>query len=133
ISIYFAFLNEREVLRTMSWLGALRVRIRFPAINMRPIAARFAPKPHQMGPVAFGLFAWCVALGGASIEQAMDPYQLRGPDGPLPLKSLDHDAAKQMLSDNKAIRLQDIVYSLEMGTDLFGQALIGRKTTFRHG
>lgn len=133
ISIYFAFLNEREVLRAMSWLGALRVRVRLPAINMRPIAAGFAPKPHQLGPVAFGLFAWCVALGGASIEQAMDPYQLRGPDGPLPLKSLDHDAAKQMLSDNKAIRLQDIVYSLEMGTDLFGQALIGRKTTFRHG
>lgn len=133
ISIYFAFVTEREMLRVMPWGRALRVRFRLPAITLPSIAPRFAPKPHQLGPVAFGLFAWCVALGGASIEQAMDPYQIRGAEGPRSLKTLDRDAAKQMLGDTKAIRLKDVLYSLEMGTDLFGEALIGRKTTFRHG
>ena len=133
ITIYFAFLDDREILRCIGWVRDGMSRLRLPSVDFRAAAARFAPAARQLGPVAFGLFVWGVALGGAGLERVMDPYGVRGPDGPMELKKVDRSVAARMLSGSRPLRLKDMLFGLELGTDYFGDSLIGRKTTFAQG
>ena len=133
IAIYFAFFNDREILRGLGWIRRRFAQFHLPVIDFRGLSERLRPAVRQLGPVAFCLFVWSVALGGAGLERVIDPYNVRGPDGPMPLKKIDQAVAVKMLSGSRPLRLKDMLFSLELGTDFFGDTLIGRKSIYAHG
>ena len=132
-AIYFAFLNERDAL---VWGGRIeRAAARF-GVSLRRLGAGFAvalAPTRRLGPVSFVLTLWAVAVAAVAAERVIDPYGERGPDGPLALHEVDPRLVAKLLGPPEPMRPQDKVFAFELGTDLFGGSVVGRKTTFRPG
>lgn len=135
IATYFAFLDEAEIRKVVGGVQGILRKIGIGAFRLenRPVMARFAPMLRRLGPVAFGLFVWSAALGGAGLERVMDPYNVRGGDGPMPLEKIDPERATKLLSEPEPLRMKDMLFALEMGTDFFGDIVVNRGTEYSHG
>ena len=132
-AIYWAFLSEREarifgrVARQFATATGLAQRL-----SLTAAAARLAPV-RRLGLLSFALTLWAVSLGGVIAEWCVDPYQQRGPGGPLALRPMDDATVQPMLARPEPLRMKDKFFALELGTDLFAETVVGRKTTFGYG
>ncbi|HEX6986282.1 MAG TPA: HTTM domain-containing protein, partial [Planctomycetaceae bacterium] len=133
IATYFAFMGERDAYACGRRLSRLAEAVGFPLRSaLASAAARLAPA-RKLGPAAFVMTTWALALGGAAAERVMDPYNERGPGGPMPLTELDPDLARKMLAGPEPLRPHDKIFSFEIGTGLFGDVLVGRRRVFEKG
>ncbi|MBW3542604.1 MAG: HTTM domain-containing protein [Planctomycetes bacterium] len=156
LSIYFAFLNEADV-------RALRIRWRKfqkryvrrsqrPAdvagslgdpslpVAERPAYSQAAP-PKALVPAwltmsssaTFAVAATFVACGFTLFEHRLDPYGLRRAEGAHRLRELDPPLVQAMLAPAKPVRLEDKVFSFDVGTLTVGGSLATRRRQFRAG
>lgn len=132
ISTYFCFVNEREALLCGRWINRAGDVVGVSLWKMFASVSEWVPA-RRLGPVAYFAAMWAVALGGAAAERAYDPYRERGPNGPLALRELDPAAVSEMLVASGPLRIEDQVFSFEIGTGLFADALVGRKAVFTNG
>ena len=136
ISIYFAFINERDVRRiAISWRrcqrylnkGQLRPKVAAQPSWSFPASVRYP------APVVFAFALSFFTLSGIELEHWLDPYGLRRPEGPHELVELDPEYVEQMLEPSGRIREEDKVFSLEVGRDTLGGVLIGRRDVYTQG
>ena len=113
---------------------------RLPSVSIPP-SLRF-PSPAVM---AFA--AVLLTVLGTEVEYRMDPYGLRGPDGPLALRELDpekrrldsgnHERDSELIraltGPETPLRLEDQFFAFDVGTTLVGKTLVNRRREFRHG
>ncbi|MEX0704735.1 MAG: HTTM domain-containing protein [Planctomycetales bacterium] len=136
-SLYFAFADEphmrtfRVSLRRMGRKGGLGLRrfARFGA-NAAPGGASRRRLP---APAAFAFAVAGVALGATELEYWIDPYGSRQEGGPPALAEISPERARELLAPSPAIRDQDLVFSFQLGTTMFGSQLVGLRDEFRHG
>ena len=133
ITSYFCFTNERDVYRWSRGLNRLAARIGLPLRELAERATRLLAQTRRLGPLAFAMALWGIALAGVAAERLNDPYAERGAAGPLPLRELDDDQVRTMLAGTSPLRPEDRIFGFELGTHLFGDALIGRKNVFKSG
>jgi hypothetical protein len=132
-SAYFCFMGERDAYRWAERFGRLADAAGVPLrATVASVAGMLAPA-RRLGPVAFVVGMWGVAVAGAAVERASDFYQERGPGGPLALRELDPSLATAMLKGIEPLRAEDQVFAFEIGGGLFGDALVGRRKTFQAG
>lgn len=146
LSIYFAFLNERDVLRfavacrrSLSRIGIVkRTRGGRPAIP-QPGGTVWPPlpKPRSFPLPSAAVFAAVlvvVSILGVEAEYRLDPYGKRRPEGPYTLKEIDTRFVEQeLLAEPTPIRPRDAVHNLEAGTIIVGGQLLNARKHFRQG
>ncbi len=136
-SLYFSFLNERDVQRIGAWFRRLSRRGNRAAVAVRSAfgeADRFLPRPSL--PQARGVFAFAVLLlifGGVELEYRLDPFGARRAEGAHQLKEIDAETVGRMLRASEPIREQDKYLTFEIGTDLLSDVVINRRSQFKHG
>lgn len=128
-SVYFAFMSDRDAYRAGRWIGRAAGAV---GLSLRELSTACVPA-RRLGPAAYLAALWAVAVAGAAAERISDPYRERGPDGPLALREIEPDVAARMLGPSEPLRLKDQVFSFELGTGLFADALVGRKKVFERG
>ena len=138
ISLYFSFLNERDVPRLARIWAHTRIAAVWSRAAQRAGAA-LAPAfrwRNAVGIPSTAVFlstVAAVALAGVQIEYWSDPYGERRPEGPYALKELDNDYVAELLTPTPAIRDKDKFTSLETGTIVVGGHLLNRRSEFQHG
>ncbi len=132
IATYFSFMSERDAYRIGRFANRAADMVGISLRGISTSASAWMPG-RRLGPAAYFAAMWSVALAGAAAERALDPYREHGPNGPLALREMDESVVRQMLSPPEPLRIEDQVFSFEIGTGLFGDALIGRKATFGKG
>jgi hypothetical protein len=132
ITIYLAFLEEADVQKLARWS---RFGQRFAWL--RTFAAKVERKLPASGSAwfagAYGFLLVSTALAGVELEYHLDPYRLRGPDGPLALREVDPQLVQQMLGPERPLRPEDKFFAFEVGTILVGESLMNRRDAYRHG
>jgi HTTM domain len=143
LSIYFAFLNERDLLRIS--IACRRVwrrvagRSRARAGRRAAAAPAFAPPPKSRAfpvpsPAVFAALLAVVAIVGVETEYRLDPYGERRPEGPYVLKQLDTEFVEhELLAEPVPIRPEDVVHNLDAGTIVVGGQLLDARKEFRQG
>lgn len=133
LSLYFTFFSQSEYERVGRWLLAWKERwfgvktIAVPATSRRRAGRSFPAE------AIYGCALLAVVLVGIEGEYLLDPYGMRGPDGPLELTVIPPARARRMLADDPLIREKDKFFSFDIGASLFGGALVDRKTEFEYG
>lgn len=145
ISIYFSFVDSDDV---VAWAARFRrwkrrhgeslvAVVRLPQAISGRIAAALRPITQQLTPVnslgAFGVLLLVVAVGAVEVEYRLDIYGERGPNGPLALKEIDPEVAKQMFAGSVRLREYDKLLAFDVGTGMFGGLVTGVRDTFQHG
>ena len=140
---YFAFLTEADVSRISAWYRRWQRKDGWlakwckAAAGIRPQPASVdTPRlawPRYAMPVAFGLLVALVALGGVEAEYRLDPYHLRGPEGPLALKPVSDEEAERLLTNGLPLRESDKFFAFDLGTVMVGEHLVNRRKEFRVG
>lgn len=131
ISAYFCFANERDIRVWDRVVHRLAIRFGVPLRDLVSFVERLPVR--RCGRVAFVAVMWGIAVAGAGAERIQDPYKERGPDGPLPLKTLSADTVQKYLAGSEPLRPADKIFAFELGNRMFGDALVGRKRTFEKG
>ncbi|HUG89876.1 MAG TPA: HTTM domain-containing protein [Planctomycetaceae bacterium] len=130
--IYFAFLNEADV---RSWAAFFRRRLR--RWGLRPAwpkqSAAISDMLRLPRPAVFGLLALLAMFLGPALEHRLDPYGERRPEGPYALREMDPARALTMLAPSRPIRVEDKIFSFDVGTLTVGGNLARRKSEFRTG
>lgn len=126
-AVYWCWYDEADHARWMSrwqrWRGVTTV----PASEAVYRAWRFP-----------SLAAWvacmvCVAGLGAVADHYADPFGDRDSENRFALKPLSEERVAELLRNDERIAVIDKVFSLDIGSVLFNDNLIDRKTQFRHG
>lgn len=137
VSTYFAFVDESDVRYFAHKLR--RLRKKFTAAGSRRVGAPVEPvsvarSQRVPSPALFGVLAMVVPLLGVALEYQLDPYQQRGPEGPLPLVELDADYVRgTLLAPTKRMRMVDKFSSLDIGTTLVGGVVVYPRREFYQG
>jgi hypothetical protein len=132
---YMPFLSEAEV----TWLGKWRFFRRdywFSSAEAAPATASASSDGWQhavIGSAVFSLVLVAVSAGGVGVEHWIDPYCLRGPDGPLPLREMSQEEADHLFGPEIPLRHVDKLVSFDLGTIAVGEHLLNRRTEFTHG
>lgn len=136
-SMYFCFFNQRDAQAIGRWFRRVSRRGTRWALAFRRRTTQIADLiPGQRPAVAQAVFAVClpaVAIAGIGVEHQLDPYGKRSSAGPLPLVELDPDVVRPMLKKSPRLREYDKYLSFDIGSELFGDVLVNRKTQFRYG
>jgi hypothetical protein len=132
IASYFAFMTERDAYRCGRWINRAGDAVGVSLRNVFASAAGWVPA-RRLGPAAYFAALWAVALVGAAGERAYDPYGEHGVNGPMALRELEPAAVSEMMVASGPLRVEDQVFSFEIGTGLFADALVGRKAVFEKG
>ena len=138
VTIYLAFLSEHDV---RAWAAFGRRRLRRWGLLRRRSVEQPARRPFAVVPeflrlpagAVFALVALAAMLLGLAAEYRVDPYGERRSDGPYTLRSVDPGRVRTMLAPSKPIRLEDKIFSFDVGTLRIGGALANRKTEFQPG
>ncbi len=138
ITTYLAWLSEEDVrkIRRRVTEFADRVGIGFPTGRLFRLPAwllrfgRAVPVPSLV--LMTAALSTTVVLG-LEVEQRLDPYQERGPDGPLVLTPMSDDEVQLMLGETETIREADKFFSMEVGRETMGGVLVGRTNVCRAG
>ncbi len=138
ITVYLSFLNEAEIRRGAAWFRRMRRRLGLMAKRSVAKPAWILSADEVSRRVWQGRTAWVgtlivLATLGLLAEHWLDPYQKRGPDGPMQLTEMDPQIVRTMIAPSEPIRPQDKVYSFDLGGQIVGEHLIGQKREFRHG
>lgn len=135
-STYLAFLGEKDIQRISAYCRRLLHRHRhstwwklLPAVPDTLIPA-VSPR---FGTALFGATLAVVLTGGIGLEHWLDPFATRRAEGALPLREIDAEIAQQMLRRPERIREVDKYLSFEIGSDMIGDVLTGRRNAFHHG
>lgn len=144
LASYLCFLNEDEVRRMLAlpiWRGkGQRLLVHEATEQNVSQGAGLAPQPawavwrmraSAMG--AFGVVAAALCLGAVEVEHWMDPYQMRGPNGPLPLRELSDAEVDALFELDKPVRRSDKLLAFDLGTKVVGEHLLNRRREFRQG
>ncbi len=135
---YLSFFGEQDV-RNLAyhWRRWNRQRgWRRGQANSRALRLPRVSIPHSLrfpSPVVLGFTAVLLAILGSEIEYQMDPYKVRGPDGPLSLERIDSELAQRMIGPETPLRREDQFFAFDIGTTLVGKVLVNRRREFRHG
>lgn len=136
ISIYFAFVDESDVMRATRFMRRLQRRMGLVKQQAAQSVGRFAnwPIPSRWASAsAFSIGFVVVVTGGIAAEHALDPYGVRRPEGPYELVELSDELADKMLAATTRIRPQDKVLAFEIGTQTMGGVLMNRKYDYIQG
>jgi hypothetical protein len=136
---YLVFLNEDDVQVISKWPG-LRWLQKY--LYARPDASAevtaeaslpdgLVPSWQPLGALALTLAV--VSLAGVGAEYLLDPYQMRGPGGPLPLTEIDVAEVQKMLGPDRVMRQCDKLLAFDLGTRLVGEHLPGHRREFHQG
>ncbi len=149
LATYFAFVNSEDVVVVAArwrrwkrrhgetWLPRLTAVTRLPrgisgwaTTALQPAGPRLTPAG-SLG--VFGLFLTVVSVGAVEVEYRLDIYGERRPEGPLALKEIDPEVAKQMFSGSKRLREYDKLLAFDIGSNMFGGMITGVRDTFHLG
>ncbi len=149
ISIYFSFVNSGDVVTWAArwrrwkrrhgdtWLPRLAAATTPARALCRFVSSRFANLDRRLNPVAsaalFALLMLAVTVAAVEVEYRVDPYGERRAEGPYALREVDPALAKRMFAGDQKIREYDKFLAFDLGTEMFGGMVTGRKETFRHG
>jgi len=137
VSAYFAFVDESDVRYFAHRLRRLRRKLTTAPFGRMGVPVEPAPVARNQRvptPALFGVLAMVVPVLGVALEYQLDPYQKRGPEGPLPLVELDTDYVRgTLLAPTKRMRMVDKFSSLDIGTTLVGGVVAYQRREFYHG
>ena len=131
ISMYAAFFGESDFQR-----GFARLR-RFARRRGKRLHFAWPARPNWLTPNASAI-GFCVTvsiltLGGVKLEQALDPYQMNGADGPLALQPLPADDARWLMAQEPTIRPIDKLLAFDVGSVTLAGMLADSRQEFTHG
>jgi hypothetical protein len=135
LASYIAFLTESEVSTALNW-AAHRGWFLRPAFNPGiriedSGVAGWRPNLASIGTFTFALLLVCLA--GVQIEHWIDPYQMRGPGGPLTPRQLSQDEVDRLFGPELPLRQIDRLLAFDLGTIVVGEHLIDRRREFSQG
>lgn len=143
ITAYLVFVTEDDMRRIATFYRRLQRRIGWLARLRTASAGRFSwlaseksPRlqwPRLAMPCLFALVLSLVSLGGVEAEYWLDPYEMRGPGGPLALKEISDEEAHRLLGDELELREKDKFLTFDLGTVMVGEHLLNRRKEFRQG
>lgn len=132
-AIYFAWYEQRDHLawraRWHSWFGR----------DFRDDAAlAVPPAPSRTGWGLPSLLTWSACAGGAIalgvwIDHTSDPFGEHRPEGRYALKPINEERLAQLQRNDQRIHVSDKVFALDVGSVMFNDNLVDRRTAFRHG
>lgn len=137
VSLYFAFLSERDVQRIAVSVRRLRRRMGWhrprkqtvPA-GLNPIAAVFRDRIRMPSPLLYVVVIAAVASIGVEAELQLDPYGLRRSEGPHQLEPIDENIVREMVNSSQRIRNKDKIFSFDVGSVLVAGILANHRETF---
>ncbi len=135
---YWAFLSEADVIafrqRRARLTGALTAN--WPRLAS-VIGSLWPPKFGSLPAAPAAATRWgylvaapLIAIVGMGAEYRMDPYGERGPDGPLPLKTIDPALVRAMTAPYRPPRPVDLLWDFDLGRMVAGGNLLGRSDSF---
>lgn len=134
LSGYASFLMQDDALRIRRLLRRLRVAAVFASPLRFGERLVTALPQRQMPPgVIWTCLIAVAAIAATETELRLDLYGSRTPDGALPLRELDDNVARAMLSDRSTLREQDKFFSFDLGTVMIGNQLANRCSEFTYG
>lgn len=133
---YMPFLTESEVL----WLSRWRIFRREFWIRSAATAAPAAASGVSYGwrhsfvtCAVFSLVMVAVSAAGVGVEHWIDPYKMRGENGPLPLREISQEQADHLFGPEIPLRHVDKLVGFDMGTVAIGEHLLNRRSEFTQG
>ncbi len=140
LSLYFAFLRERDVQVAAAMYRRWRRRsgwrpqpATFASLHAQRLLDRLPAALRLPPPVAFAVLAGLVVLLGVEAEYQQDLYMTRSAEGPPPLKEIDPAVAATMLAPAPPLREKDKFFSFDIGTFSVGGILANSKSEFTYG
>lgn len=149
LATYFAFVDSADIsAATACWrrwqkssaanrTSKMTTAFEGPRAIARSVLGRLIPVAHRLTPAtSFGLFGVLLTVttvGAVEVEYRLDIYGERRPEGPLALKEIAPEVAKQMFAGSKRLREYDKLLAFDVGTSMFGGLVTGVRDTFRHG
>ena len=138
ITIYFAFLEERDLPRILTVVRRAGSRLDWLRLRGSAVAGSFSRMPVPLWSPAYslgvlGVTAVVVCTGGVAIEHLRDPYGKRRPEGPYALRELDSEQVETMLQPTRPILPKDKVFAFDIGKTIVGGNILDRRRDFVHG
>lgn len=149
ISIYFSFLNSDDVVNFAAdwrrwkrrnqetWLPRFSRLVAFPRMMGNGLVSLIRPVGTRLTPLtSLGLFVMAtgaIAVAGVEMEFQLDPYGERRPEGKYTLRELDPALIKRMFVGDMKLRETDKLLSFDVGTQMFGGMVTGKRSRFQHG
>ena len=134
-AVYFAWYEQPDhllwVARWHRWFGH-DFREQFPHSDA------LAPAPIQAGWRLPSLVTWTACAGsaiavGVSVDHRSDPFGDRRPEGRYVLTPIGEERLAELFRNDQQVHVTDKVFALDIGSVMFNDNLVDRKTTFRHG
>jgi len=133
---YLMFLDEKDFRRVLTW-PLLRRLARFmpPAAEGLPETCLASPgrRWNFASAGAFAMTVAAVCLTGVGAEYLMDPYKMRGPDGPLPLPVMADEDVQRLMRPDMQLRQCDKLLAFDLGGTLVGEHLASHRKEFHLG
>jgi HTTM domain len=136
---YLVFLDEADVRAIARWPGLrwlqkyLYSEPGMPATANADAASALGGAGSWRPVGALALTLAVISLVAVEAEYLMDPYQTRGPGGPLPLAEMDDAEVRKLLGPDAPMRQCDKMLAFDLGTRLVGEHLPGHRREFRQG
>jgi hypothetical protein len=139
MATYLCFLSEQDVRTIFTWPRLRRWRnllIDLPAADSTvatalPAAPLPAWRPKLAATSAFAGALLLVCAGAIPLEHWIDPYQMRGPNGPLALRELSPEEVERLFCDEIPLRQSDKMLAFDLGTTIVGEHLFDHRREFR--
>ena len=125
--VQHAFAAMRKFCRKTSWLKFAVPQIASGISASAPALVR------RTAPLAFAALAVGWMGAGVAWEHHLDPYGIRRPEGRHQLVAIDPEIAQAMLAPTTPLRDIDKFFAIDTGTFQFGDLLVDRRSSYRHG
>ena len=84
------------------------------------------------------LLTWATCAGGAIalgvwIDHTSDPFGEQRPEGRYTLQPISEERLAELLRNDQQVHVTDKVFALDIGSVMFNDNLVDRKTVFRYG
>lgn len=134
--LYLAFIDEEDIPRLFAAVRKLCRQKSWLRFAIPSIKVGIASPPafvRRLSPAVFATL--CVAWMGAGVawEHRLDPYGMRRPEGPHELTAIEPEIIQAMLAPTPPVRDVDKFFAIDTGTIQFGDLLVDRRSSFRHG
>jgi hypothetical protein len=135
IATYLCFLSEQEVRQIFTWPLLRRWQNCLFDVPAAAETARTPPpeawRPNLAATGAFAAALLLVSVGGIQLEHWADPYQMRGPNGPLALRELSPKEVNELFCDEIPLRQSDKLLAFDLGTTVVGEHLFNHRREFK--
>ena len=137
ISLYFAFLGERDFEAIHAFVGRLAEKGNRLATTLQSVRRRIGefalPITSRQAAGIFVGAALFTIVGGIELEYQLDPFGTRRAEGAYELTEMEPIKAQSMLRMSPRIREVDKFLSFDLGSELLGDALVDERDVFRQG